>query len=53
MNDLDNAIQETIRIQKIKNKLDETQSMSEIADIVDSLNEIEAKKLLKLYIYSR
>lgn len=53
MSDLDNLINETIRIQGIKDKIDGTSNISEIADIVDSLNEEEAKKLLKLYIYSR
>lgn len=46
-------IDQMIKLQGIKDKLEDTQSMSEIADIVDSLNETESKKLLKLYIYSR
>lgn len=53
MENWEKEVQEMIRIQNIKDKIDGISSISEIADIVDGLSEEETKKLLKLYIYSR
>lgn len=52
MENWEREIQETIRIQEIKNKINNTSSIDEIGNIVNNLSEYEAKKLLKLYIYS-
>lgn len=49
---IENAIQETIEMQHLKNKLDNLSVFEDISDIVDSLSEEEAKKLLKMYIYA-
>jgi len=53
LNDVEKMIQEGIELQKIKEELDFTTSMSKIRDIIDSLSESKAKKLLKMYIYDR
>lgn len=53
MEDWEKEVQETIRIQRIKDKIDSISSIPQIGDIVDNLSEEEAKKLLKLYIYSK
>lgn len=50
MNDVEKMIQEGIELPKIQEELDSTASMSKISDIVDSLSENKAKKLLKMYI---
>lgn len=53
MEDWEKEVQETIRIQMIKDKIDSISSITQIGDIVDNLSEEEAKKLLKLYIFSK
>ncbi len=53
LNNVEEMIKESIKLQKTKEELDSTESMSQISDIVDSLSESEAKKLLKMYIYDR
>ena len=41
------------KIQSIKNKIDGVKNLKYIENIVEDLSEIEAKTLLKLYIYSK
>lgn len=53
LNEIEKLIQERLKLDSIKNELDSTNSMSTIADIVESLSESEAKGLLKLYVYDR
>lgn len=53
MENLEKEVQETIRIQGIKDKIDGISSVPEIANIINSLSAEEIKKLLKLYIYGR
>lgn len=47
------AVQEMVKIQSIKNEIDGVKNLKDIENIVEDLSEIEAKTLLKLYIYSK
>lgn len=47
------AIQKAVQVEEIFKKLQSTQSMTEIADIVDSLDENMAKLVLKKFVYAR
>lgn len=53
MEDWQKEVQKMIRIQGIKDRIDGMSSIPQIGDIVDGLPEEDAKKLLKLYIYSK
>ena len=53
MQDWEKAVQEMAKIQSIKNKIDGVKNLKYIENIVEDLSEIEAKTLLKLYIYSK
>ena len=53
MEDWEKAVQEMAKIQSIKNEIDGVKNLKDIENIVEDLSEIEAKTLLKLYIYSK
>ncbi len=53
MSDMDNMIRDSIKAEEIFNLLKTTQSITEVADIIDSLDEKMAKLVLKKFVYSR
>ncbi len=50
---IERIMQESIEAEKIFNILQNTNSMTQVADIVDTLDESMAKMVLKKFVYSR
>ena len=49
MDEFNELIKDAIRLQEIRNRLDNTSNLTEVSEIIDGLNEDEAKKILKMY----
>ncbi len=49
MDEFNELIKDAIRLQEIRNRLDNTSNLTEVSEIIDGLTEDEAKKLLKMY----
>ena len=52
MDEFNELIKDAIRLQEIRNRLDNTSNLKEVSEIIDGLTEDEAKKLLKMYFKS-
>ena len=52
MDEFNELIKDAIRLQEIRNRLDNTSNLTEVSEIIDGLTEDEAKKLLKMYFKS-
>lgn len=50
---MDELIRKMTEAEKIYNKLKETRSMPEVADIIDNLNEEMARLVLKKFVYAQ
>ena len=48
MDEFNELIKDAIRLQEIRNRLDNTSNLTEVSEIIDGLTEDEAKKLLKI-----
>lgn len=53
MDAVEMLIQESLNAEDIFNQLKSTQSMNEVADTIESLDENMAKLVLKKFVYSR
>ena len=53
MDEFNELIKEAMRLQEIRNRLDNTSNLTEAAEIIEGLTEDEAKKLLKMYFYDK
>lgn len=53
MAEINNLIKEAMRLQEIRNRIDNTSNLTEVADIIEGLTEDDAKKLLKMYLYDK
>lgn len=42
-----------MRLQEIRNKIDNAPNLTEVSNIIEELTEDDAKKLLKLYFYDK
>ena len=49
MDEFNELIKDAIRLQEIRNRLDNTSNLTEVSEIIDGLTEDEAKKLLNMY----
>lgn len=52
MDEFNELIKDAIRLQEIRNRLDNTSNLTEVSEIIDGLTEDEAKNLLKMYFKS-
>ena len=52
MDEFNELIIDAIRLQEIRNSLDNTSNLKEVSEIIDGLTEDEAKKLIKMYFKS-
>ena len=52
MDEFNELIKDAIRLQEIRNRLDNTSNLKEVSEMIDGLTEDEAKKLLKMYFKS-
>lgn len=52
MDEFNELIKDAIRLQEIRNRLNNTSNLTEVSEIIDGLTEDEAKKLLKMYFKS-
>ena len=53
MSDTNDLIEKSIKLRKIKEELERSDSMHYISETIDSLSEDDAKQLLSMFVYAR
>ena len=53
MAEFNDLIKEAMRLQEIRNKIDNAPNLPEVSNIIEELTEDDAKKLLKMYFYDK
>lgn len=53
MAEFNDLIKEAMRLQEIRNKIDNASNLTEVSNIIEELTEDDAKRLLKMYFYDK
>jgi hypothetical protein len=53
MSDATELIEKSLNLRKLKEELDQSDSMAYIGEKIDSLSEADAKQLLRMYVFDR